>query len=114
MLAYGMHLLQTVPGLAGRRSKIAVYSSHRHSGGRICVLPRMPKDESPFLPYFKLRAARHRARLKNPDYKEGRKFFGDRPGESETHIPNHRTAGCWHEPVCYLRYLDGGGQEDPI
>jgi DNA invertase Pin-like site-specific DNA recombinase len=32
---------------------------------------------------LKLRGAKQRARAKNPDYKEGRKAYGERPGESE-------------------------------
>jgi len=33
---------------------------------------------------LKLKAARTRAKTKDPDYREGRKAFGFRPGETET------------------------------
>jgi DNA invertase Pin-like site-specific DNA recombinase len=44
----------------------------------------------------KLRGARQRAKAANPDYQEGRKPYGDRPGEPETiaRILALKAKGC--------------------
>jgi DNA invertase Pin-like site-specific DNA recombinase len=57
----------------------------------------------------KLRAARQRARLKNPEYKEGRKFFGDRPGERETiqRVLELRASGLTLPAICATLTAEG-------
>ena len=65
----------------------------------------------------KLRGARQRARLKNPDYREGRKPFGVRAGEPETieRIRFLRSSGMTLAAICerlaaegYKPRADGG------
>jgi DNA invertase Pin-like site-specific DNA recombinase len=57
----------------------------------------------------KLKGARERARLKNPDYKEGRKFFGDRPGEPETIqlVIELRASGMTLPAICTALTAEG-------
>jgi DNA invertase Pin-like site-specific DNA recombinase len=57
----------------------------------------------------KLRAARQRARLRNPDYKEGREFFGDRPGEPETihRVIDLRASGMTLPAICAALTTEG-------
>jgi len=57
----------------------------------------------------KLRGARQRAKASRPGYREGRKPFGDRPGEAETitRILELRAQGCTLTKVADLLFQEG-------